>query len=211
MAKNRRNNFREESIEAKSGGVASEVTAVGKQVSESLWKDFLTQSAKGIPEQLFGLSSAENTLTPGQEVSLKKKEEKKAISSEHMEYFREVKSADTIAENRHERQITSQVEQIRMEIKRLVKTSVIVEQTVKGAVADTAPVRPGKYHVSFFEFVLNTIKDATRKLEDSVSFGAIFQGKKRAKQSKQQHWTKVKEKGTQFGLSGERTVATQTG
>ena len=209
MSKNRRNNFREESIEAKSGGVASELKGLGKQMIDSTWKDLLSPIGSEGLSQILGLSGTE--LHPGQEVSLKKKEEKKAVSAEHMEYFREVKSADTISENRHERQITSQVEQIRMEIKRLVKTSTIVEQTVKGAVSDTAPVRPGKYHVSFFEFVLNTIKDATRKLEDSVSFGAIFQGKKKAKQTKQQHWTKAKEKGTQFGLSGERTVATQTG
>jgi len=209
MAKNRRNNFREESIEAKSGGVTSELKGLGKQMVDSTWKDLLSPiGAEGL-SQILGISGTE--LHPGQEVSLKKNEEKKVVSAEHMEYFREVKSADTISENRHERQITSQVEQIRMEIKRLVKTSTIVEQTVKGAVSDTAPVRPGKYHVSFFEFVLSTIKDATRKLEDSVSFGAIFQSKKKAKQTKQQHWTKVKEKGTQFGLSGERTVATQTG
>jgi hypothetical protein len=209
MAKNRRNNFREESIEAKSGGVTSELKGLGKQMIDSTWKDLLSPIGTEGLSQILGLSETE--LRPGQEVSLKKKEEKNVVSTEHMEYFREVKSADTISKNRHERQITSQVEQIRMEIKRLVKTSTIVEQTVKGAVSDTAPVRPGKYHVSFFEFVLSTIKDATRKLEDSVSFGAIFQGKKKAKQTKQQHWTKVKEKGTQFGLSGERTVATQTG
>lgn len=209
MVNTKRRGFQEESIEAKSGSVASEVKTVGKQLSESIWKDFFAKSAQGVPEQLLGLTSSENTLAPGQEVSLKnERKEKRPISAEHMEYFREIKSADTIAENRYGQQIRSQVEEIRMEIRRLVKTSAIVEQTVKGAVAEQAPVRPGKYHVSFFEFVLSTIKDATRKLEDSVSFGAIFQGKKRAKQ---QHWTKVKTQGTQFGLSGERTVSTQTG
>src|SRR3989338_2649583 len=80
----------------------------------------------------------------------------------------------------------------------------LIERTVKDATADQAPVRPGKYHLSFFEFVLSVIRDATRKLEDSVSYGAVFTSKKQ--QSK--YWSKYKKHGTTFGLSGERTTAT---
>lgn len=198
----------EEAIEAKSGNLTSEFTDLGKQFTDSLWKDFLGKGVQSIPEQIFGLSGSEQTLSPGEEVNLKnKKEEKKPVSSEHMQYFRKVESADTAIQNKENYKISQQVDEIRLEIRKLVKTSKIVEQTVKGAVAENAPVKPGKYHVSFFEFVLDIIKDATRKLEDSVSFGAIFQSKKRQKQ----HWTQNKKLGTQFGLSGERSTATQTG
>lgn len=204
----KRRTVSEDAIEAKSGNFTSEFKDLGKQFTNSLWKDFLGKGVQGIPEQIFGLSTSEQTLSPGEEVNLKnKKEEKKPVSSEHMQYFRKVESADTAIQNKENYKISQQVDEIRLEIRKLVKTSKIVEQTVKGAVAENAPVKPGKYHVSFFEFVLNIIKDATRKLEDSVSFGAIFQSKKQQKQ----HWTQSKKLGTQFGLSGERTVATQTG
>lgn len=207
-AQTKRRVVSEEAIESKSGNVTSEFKDLGKQFTDSIWKDFLGKSMQGIPEQIFGASSGEQTLAPGQEVDLKsKKEEKKTVSSEHMQYFRKVESSDIAFQNKENYTISQQVENIRLEIRKLVKTSKIVEQTVKGAVAENAPVKPGKYHVSFFEFVLNIIKDATRQLEDSVSFGAVFKNKKQQKQ----HWTQSKKLGTQFGLSGERTVATQTG
>ncbi len=185
-----------------------------KGVLKSGTQDIVEASASTFTEQVFAPILG-ITLEEGQATSLKQKrvekvekqENKPAVTSEHMEYFRTVNNADRIGETRTEQQMRSAVDQIRMEIQKLMKTSRLVEQTVKDATADQAPIRPGKYHINFFEFVLSVIKDATAKLEDTVSFGAVFQSKKQ--QSK--YWSKVKTSGTSFQLSGERTVATQTG
>ncbi len=210
----------EESIEAKPRNryiepatVNDEFKDLGKGIINSAWNDLLGTSPTSISEQLFGFGS-ENQLAEGQAVSLTQqrveqveKKEKIQVTSEHMEYFRTVNNADRIGETRTEAQVRQAVEQIRMEIKKLMQTSKLVERTVKDATADQAPVRPGKYHINFFEFVLGVIKDATRKLEDTVSYGAVFTSKKQ--QSK--YWSKYQKHGTTFGLSGERTTATQTG
>ncbi len=191
--------------------VNDQIRELGKGIVKSTWDDLLGASGSAVSEQLWGFGNSGN-LQEGQEVNLKKKpqekkEEKATMTSEHMEYFRSVNNADSMPETRVENEIRNSVDQIRMEIKKLVQTSKIVEKTVKDATADKAPVRPGKYHISFFEFVLSVVRDATRKLEDSASYGAIFTSKKQ--QSK--YWSSFKKQGTTFGLSGERTVATQTG
>lgn len=208
----------EQSAEAKSRinyseptTVNDELKALGRGIIKSTWEDLLGATGSTFSEQVLGFGVSGN-LQEGQEVSLKKKqqekkEEKSVTTSEHMEYFRSVNNADRMPETRMESEIRNSVDQIRMEIKKLIQTSKIVEKTVKDATADKAPVKPGKYHISFFEFVLSVVREATRKLEDSASYGAIFTSKKQ--QSK--YWSSYKKQGTTFGLSGERTVATQTG
>ncbi len=208
----------EESVEAKPRNIASEPNTVSDELKnlakgavDSTWRDLLAGSGTAISEQILGFGASENELVEGQEISLKQQVEggrdKIQTSIEHLEYFRTVQNADRIGETRTETQIKQAVEEIRLEIKKLIATSKLVERTVKDATAEKAPVKPGKYHVTFFEFVLSVVRDATRKLEDSVSFGAVFTNKKQQRQ----YWSMYKKKGTTFGLSGERVVATQTG
>jgi hypothetical protein len=207
----------EESVEAKPRNRVSEPTTLNEEI-KALWKNMVDTGkqevfgdlGKSISDQLLG----GGTLEEGHEVSLKKAEEAKdvaekkvEVTSEHMEYFRTVQKAESYGDARTEHEIRQAVDQIRMEIQKLMKTSKIVERTVKDATAEAAPVKPGKYHITFFEFVLNVIRDATRKLEDAANLGAVFTSKKQ--QSK--YWNSYKTHGTQFGLSGERTTATQTG
>lgn len=215
----KRRQITEESVEAKPRNVTGELKGIATGAINSAWKDLLGGSLSSASEQLLGSSknTPEEIIVEGNVYSLDKsktqkaqsqeKQEKTPISAEHMSYFRRIENADGTQESKVEIEVKQRVEEIRLEIKKLVKTSKIVEQTVKDATAEKAPVRPGKYHLSFFEFVLSVIRDATRKLEDSVSYGAVFTSKKQ--QSK--YWSKYKKHGTTFGLSGERTTATQTG
>ena len=191
-----------------SAGEVKPLTATGEL--NSLWKGLLKSGSQDIiggslstfSEQMLGLP-----LSEGQAVSLKQKQQVEIFEKQEKKPVRTVNNADRIGETATERQVRQSVDQIRMEIQKLMKTSKLVERTVKDATADQAPIKPGKYHINFFEFVLSVIKDATRKLEDTVSYGAVFQSKKQ--QSK--YWSSYKKSGTSFGLSGERTVATQTG
>ncbi len=206
---NRKPQIKEESIEAKLG-VTSEFKNIGKGILKSASNDLLRDSGKNLWDQLLGGNETPNrrdeaVLSEGEEIKLKN--EKVAVSAEFVEYKREVINGDKKSENAETYIIREQIEQIRLEIRKLVKSSKVVEQTVKDATSEHAPVKPGKYHVSFFEFVLGVIKDATRKLEDASSMGAMFTNKKQQRQ----YWNMYKKHGTTFGLSGERTTATQTG
>lgn len=211
--KTRKQLVSEESVEAKPRSQVSEPVNIGDEAKKAVrdaWNQTLAGTGKSFSEQLLGnYNEGEQQLVEGQELVLNtpKRAEKLQATFEHMNYFRTVERADATGETRVEMEVKRGVEEIRMEIRRLVKTSKIVERTVKDAVAEKAPVRPGKYHLSFFEFVLGVIRDATRKLEDTVHFGAVFSSKKQ----QSTYWNRYKKHGTQFGLSGERTTATQTG
>jgi len=215
-AKQQKKHISQESVEAKHhtsdepATLKGEAKKLADEAIKQSWEQLFAGSLTSASEQLLGFSDQE--LHEGQEVNLNKKaqhveEEVKAVTHEHMEYFREIQNADRIGESRTERQIEQGIEDIRMEIKRLTDTSKLVERTVKDATADKAPIKAGKYHLNFFQFVLGVLRDATRKLEDSVSYGAVLSGKKQ--QSK--YWNSYKKHGTSFGLSSERSTATQTG
>lgn len=204
-----RRQISEESIEAKPRSVQGELKSIATGTAKSAWKDLLGGSMISVSEQLLGAKDSE--LQEGQEVSLDQrkedKQEKPKVSMEHLSYFRKIERPESYQEGKVEIEVKQRVEEIRLEIRKLVKTSKIVERTVKDATAEKAPVKPGKYHLTFFEFVLSVLRDATRKLEDAASYGALFTSKKQ--QSK--YWGKYRKHGTTFGLSGERTTATQTG
>ena len=218
----RKQQLGEESIESKPRNTVSEPTTIGEE-TKKLWQDMLKStghdvvsgSLTSVAEQLLGSSEInEQQLIEGEEFAIKVKEargksqeERPQITAEFMEYRRTVVNAERTGDTRSEMEVKRAVEEIRAEIKKLMQTSKLVERTVKDATADQAPVRPGKYHLSFFEFVLGVIRDATRKLEDTVHFGAVFTSKKQ----QSRYWNSYKKHGTMFGLSGERTTATQTG
>ena len=211
----------EESVESKPRSKVIEPTNItdeAKIAIKDAWDQTLSGTAESVSEQLLGTSSQnEQQLFEGQELVLRTQKsediasgrhEKVGVTTEHIEYVRrDVQSAERSGEARAELEVRRGVEQIQMEIRKLINTSKIVERTVKDATAEKAPVKPGKYHLSFFEFVLGVIRDATRKLEDTVHFGAVFTSKKQ----QSRYWNSYKKHGTQFGLSGERTTATQTG
>ena len=69
------------------------------------------------------------------------------------------------------------------------------------------PEDPGKYHLTFLEWILDTIRKARLKVEDSGAWLEAFYTKK----AKRGYWNMFKKHGTTFGLSGERVVSTQTG
>jgi hypothetical protein len=212
----KKNQMVEEPVEAKPGNTAAEPTSfkaetasLVKGLMKSGWEDMLGASPKTFSEQIMGSSDKSKDLVEGQEISLNNSQaEKPKITAEHLSYVRTtIERADSLGDDKVETEMRRSMDEIRAEIQKLVKTSKVVERTVKDASVDKTPVRPGKYHLSFFEFVLSVVKDATRKLEDTVHFGAIFTSKKKQRQ----YWSMYKKKGTTFGLSGERVVSTQTG
>jgi len=195
------------------GSVSNSLSDVNKDVLNSLWNDLLGGGGKSVSEQVFGSSSSHSgEMKPGQEVSLKKKQEeaqeKKAAKTEgHMEYFREVKSADAISENRKDAEIDQKVEQIRVEIKKIMTVSKELQTTFKTVSVEQKVVKAGKYHETFFTFVLSLLRSARVRMQE----GASWMKTTKSKKQQRQYQSMAKKHGTSFTLNNERTVATQTG
>jgi len=107
--------------------------------------------------------------------------------------------------------IKAQIQELMKEIRREV---ILLEKQQKGLLADAAkltveslPEKPGIYHVRFLEWVLKTLRDIRKKVSESSTWLSMLIGKRK----KLGYWGMFKKHGTSFGMSGERTAATQSG
>ena len=188
----------------------------GGGIVDSFTQDVVKDSMSDFWDQLLGASEHENQdnhhggdLQEGQELDLTKKEKK----SEHkdaepgIDYHREIVHGERriSAEKQHE--LTQEIQAILAELQRIVASSKVIEAEFKDVAIEQRITKPGKYHESFFAFILNLVKTARIRIEDSGAWLAQFNSKKGEKQ----YWSMFKKHGTSFGMSNERSVATQVG
>lgn len=191
---------------------------IGVSVVESAKNDLTKGLMTDLWDQMLGTEiggknatqQASGDLQEGQEISLKKhskKEDKKPQIEAGWDYTGEVIHAERRISQTENRELNARVSEIITELKKLAKSSKELEITFREITVAQKPVNAGKYHVNFFEWMLSTIRSARMKIEDSKSWASLFASKK----AKREYWSLFKKHGTSFGLSGERTVATQTG
>lgn len=105
------------------------------------------------------------------------------------------------------REIKAVLEEIKREIFLLEKKQKMVIAEASKLTVSELPEKAGIYHVRFFEWVLSILKDLHKKVSESATWLSACNGRKK----KQGYWGMFKKHGTKFGLSGERTVSTQSG
>lgn len=197
-----------------------EPTGIVKGVGESLRKDVLGKgTGKKMWEQILNVTPREGDMHPGQEVDLRgvnadssqnvtENKAKKLPVEAGNNYHREILHYAEKSNNRETSVIQNQVQQIVIELQRLVDSSSDIIKAEFGDITMTqAPAEVGNYHVNFFEWMLNVIQNARMKVEDSGAWLATMQGKK----GKRNYWSMFKKHGTSFAMSNERQVATQSG
>lgn len=193
-----------------SGIAQSLVNDVGKAGVGDLWNQLL--GAGDYEKKAFEQQAGE--LQEGQELnlqSLAKKQEVKAPKNPDIEpgidYRRDVLYGERKIAQENTQVITVKIQEIVVELKRLTASSKILQAEFKEITVEQRIEKPGKYHLSFFEWVLSVVKNARLKVEDAGAWlSATY-----AKKAKRNYWAMFKKHGTTFGLSGERVVATQTG
>ncbi|PIY94667.1 MAG: hypothetical protein COY68_02200 [Candidatus Levybacteria bacterium CG_4_10_14_0_8_um_filter_35_23] len=147
----------------------------------------------------------------GEEISLARKQQDEKTKLKGVEgginYTSEIIHAEKKTIQETNREIKISVQEILIELKKIKGMSKEIETQFKDVDTINLPETPGKYHLNFFEWVLSVVRNARMKIEDSKAWLSSAG----SRSSKKDHWTTNKKQGTQFGLSGERTVATQTG
>ena len=191
-------------------GVASSALDLAKDtVNPDHWNLGLGEKERNKKEKFAG------DLTPGQELdlaALKQEEEKMDrifdIDSGY-DYKGEILHREKRSSQRISQETENNIAQILTELKKLVSTTRELKTQFK-EVAVEKVVNPGRYHESFFEWLLSSVREALKKVEDSGAWLAAVKGKNAKRGT---YWTNADEKvgGTSFSLSSERVVATQTG
>jgi len=99
------------------------------------------------------------------------------------------------------------LEAIRQELQALSKSIRGLQQEIQTAVMDM-PVEPGIYHLNFFEQLKTLLKGIRERVDDSRVWLSAWNANVKKKRG---YWGMYKKHGTSFGLSNERTLATQAG
>lgn len=107
---------------------------------------------------------------------------------------------------KEEPRLKEQIEAVRLELKALAASIKSLDAEIDKAVSEV-PVTPGVYHKNFFERLRSVLKILREQVEDSRTWLALYSNKKQ----KKGYWGMYKKHGTTFGLSHERTLATQAG
>ncbi|OGG30239.1 hypothetical protein A2973_01055 [Candidatus Gottesmanbacteria bacterium RIFCSPLOWO2_01_FULL_49_10] len=102
--------------------------------------------------------------------------------------------------------IKQKLEAVRLELRSLSTTIKKFHQEVIQAVEEI-PVHPGIYHLNFLDRLQGIIRILRQQVEDGSNWLSLWTGRKQ----KKQYWGMYKKHGTKFGLSSERTLATQAG
>jgi hypothetical protein len=172
-------------------------------------------------DQYLGLTDTEEKhkkyqgdLAEGQELTLKDLHEKnppaggeKAHIEPGINYSREIVHVGEQASISETREIEAQLRELMLEIKKLADSSKELQSQFKEVAIEQHVVKPGKYHKSFFTWMLSVIRTARMKVEDSGAWLAAMQSKKKSRE----YGAMAKKHGTTFSLSNERVVATQVG
>ncbi len=179
-----------------------------------------------VVHELFALPK-KGDLQPGQELDLKshkaqqQAETKKLQSVENhaqairpgIDYIGEILRA---GEKNHvdEQKTKQEIQEVILELKSLASSTKQLEKEIVEATGQTL-VSPGKYHKSFFNWVLSVVRDARQKIDNASVWLTTMNGKQKqgmaSKKKKPNYWDMAKKHGTKFSLSGERAIATQAG
>lgn len=102
--------------------------------------------------------------------------------------------------------LKEQIEAVRQELKALAASIRSLSSEMQRSVMET-PVDPGIYHKNFFDRLRSTLQILREQIDDSRTWLSLYSSRKQ----KKGYWNSYKKHGTSFGLSNERTMATQAG
>lgn len=105
-----------------------------------------------------------------------------------------------------EQKLQQELSAVRQELKSLAASIKTFSKEVDKAVSDM-PVNPGIYHKNFYERLRSVLLILREQIDNSSAWLSASSSRKQ----KKSYWGQYKKHGTQFGLSSERTVATQAG
>lgn len=120
--------------------------------------------------------------------------------------FRHVEAPRQTGAEMDAMQVRQELAAVRQELKALSESIKNLHSEIEKAVEDI-PVNPGVYHVNFLQNLRSMLMLLKEQIDDSASWLNVTAGRKQ----KKQYWGLYKKHGTKFGLSSERTMATQSG
>lgn len=173
---------------------------IGGGVGKTITKDVAGKVAQDAFASLFGAMPKSGEFGKNRQVEFPHDERPFSSGKKAPEFD---KRAMLNADQLH---IKQELEAVRTELKALSQAIKQFSAEVDKAIHDE-PIEPGIYHVNFYQRLRSLLLLLREQIDDSRSWLMVSSGRKK----KKQYWGLYKKHGTKFGLSSERTMATQTG
>ena len=177
----------------------------------SAWKQLLGTNKDGQEAGRPTEQAMSGDLTEGEELILARKQQKVAERLANIEagydYKSEILHFEKKETQENQAQTSTKIQEILVEIKQLGNSIQELEVEVKDVAMDQVPAKAGKYHESFFGYLLTMLRNARLRVESSGSWLQAMAGKK----AKKGYWDSAKKHGTSFTLSSDRVVSQQVG
>jgi hypothetical protein len=177
----------------------------------SAWSQLLGSKDKSQNQEATQQAAMSGDLEEGQEIDFTRKQEELARKVANIEagydYKAEILHFEQKATQETDQHTSTKIQEIMVEIKQLSKSVKELEVEVKDVSMDTVPEKAGKYHETFFEYLLIVLKNARLRVENSANWMHALAGKK----AKKGYWDNAKKHGTSYTLSSDRVVSQQVG
>lgn len=184
--------------------VLETVRGIGTNIGKTVASDVVSQVAHDALQDIINGRSnptpRESPLSPNESIQFGKPQEQARPAFSRPDVMHPLLQKD-IAETKQK------LESIRQELHALSKSMHGLSQDIQTAVMEI-PVEPGVYHLNFFEQLKIMLKMIRERVDDSRSWLAAWKGNAKKKRG---YWGMYKKHGTTFGLSNERSLATQAG
>jgi hypothetical protein len=169
------------------------------------------QSANNLSQQLKSLVNPTSMIEQIFGTSQSEKFQKPPIEHKNTADTRKEYTVFSFSENRTNYEMKHEMQTLLNELKNQINAFEKAEKSLSTEIAKVkvsqVPEKAGIYYIRFFEWLLTVIKQLRMKVEESQAWLMTFSSRKK----KKGYWQMYKKHGTTFGLSHERTLATQTG
>lgn len=183
-----------------SDSILESLRSLGSGIGKAVTKDLVGKMGSDALSSVIGAPKKQGELKPNAPVDMRP--ERSPFSG----YRRPEIQPRAPFVAKEEPRLKEQIEAVRIELKALAASIKSLDSEIEKAVMDV-PVAPGVYHKNFFERLRSVLKLLREQVEDSRTWLALYSNKKQ----KKGYWGMYKKHGTTFGLSHERTLATQAG
>lgn len=179
-----------------SDNVLETVRGLGSSVGKTLQRDVAGQIPNDMLRDLFDAGQPSGELRPDEALEVQPTEQKVRPTPKNI--LQPFADADKQQTQQSLSAVREQLKSIAAQTKNPEVQKAVIEQPV---------VDPGIYHKNFFEQLLANVRALGQNPEDGLTAFKIA-GTRRKQMG---YWGAFKKHGTSFGLSNERTVATQAG
>ncbi|MBI3887564.1 hypothetical protein HY310_00665 [Candidatus Microgenomates bacterium] len=104
-------------------------------------------------------------------------------------------------------QVAKLMQELHIEVSKLQQQTAQLTQETRSVTVEMTPPKAGIYHLNFIDWVLATLKDLKKTVNESRQWLHVFNQKKKQKG----YWNMTKKHGHNFQFSDERSVATSVG